>query len=81
MSAKLTPCNLKFWHGCPKHMTWPKTRATFWKAKIEGNRARDRRVNRELRALGWTVIRVWEHELAKKNIPKLLKRLQPLAIW
>jgi DNA mismatch endonuclease (patch repair protein) len=64
-----------FWHGCPKHATWPKTRAAFWKAKIEGNRARDRRVNRELRKRGWTVVRVWEHELKPKNEPKLLRRL------
>ncbi|MCW5548670.1 MAG: DNA mismatch endonuclease Vsr [Opitutaceae bacterium] len=64
-----------FWHGCPKHATWPKTRAAFWKAKIEGNRARDRRVNRELRKRGWTVLRVWQHELKRKDEPKLLRRL------
>jgi DNA mismatch endonuclease (patch repair protein) len=68
-----------FWHGCSKHATWPKTRAAFWLAKITGNKARDRRVNRELRGRGWKVIRVWEHELAKRNIPRLLKRLQPLV--
>jgi DNA mismatch endonuclease, patch repair protein len=67
-----------FWHGCPKHGTKPKNRAAFWLAKLTGNKARDRRVNRLLRAKGWTVIRVWEHELVRKNIPKLLKRLQPL---
>jgi DNA mismatch endonuclease (patch repair protein) len=67
-----------FWHGCPKHVTWPKTRAAFWKAKIEGNRARDRRVNRALRGRGWMVIRVWEHELAKNNLPRLLRRLAPI---
>ena len=65
-----------FWHGCPRHATWPRTRAAFWKAKIEGNRARDRRVNSALRKRGWIVLRIWEHELAKKNLPRLLKRLQ-----
>jgi DNA mismatch endonuclease (patch repair protein) len=64
-----------FWHGCPKHATWPKTRAAFWLAKITGNKARDRRVNRALRARGWTVIRVWEHELTRKNEPRLVRRL------
>ncbi len=64
-----------FWHGCPKHATWPKTRAAFWLAKITGNKARDRKVNRLLRAKGWAVLRIWEHELTKKNIPRLLKRL------
>lgn len=68
-----------FWHGCPKHATWPKTRAAFWKAKIEGNKARDRRVNRELRKLGWTVIRFWQHELKRKDEPKLLRRLVVLT--
>lgn len=68
-----------FWHGCPKHATWPKTRAAFWLAKITGNKARDRRVNRALRGRGWKVVRIWEHELAKKNRPWLLKRLASLA--
>lgn len=68
-----------FWHGCPRHGTKPKTRASFWLAKITGNKARDRRVNRALRGRGWTVVRVWEHELARKNVPKLLKRLASLA--
>lgn len=49
------------------------------RSQITGNKARDRKVNRLLRAKGWTVIRVWEHELRKQNIPKLLKRLAPLT--
>jgi len=68
-----------FWHGCPRHATWPKHRAAFWLAKITGNKARDRKVNRLLKAKGWKVMRIWEHELAKKNLPKLLKRLVPLT--
>jgi DNA mismatch endonuclease (patch repair protein) len=68
-----------FWHGCPRHGTKPKNRAAFWLAKLAGNKARDRNVNRVLRAKGWTVIRIWEHELARKNMPTLLKRLRPLA--
>lgn len=68
-----------FWHGCPKHVTWPKTRAAFWRQKIEGNRARDRQVNCHLRVRGWTVIRIWEHELQTRNQPRLLKRLACLS--
>ena len=64
-----------FWHGCPKHATWPKTRAAFWLAKITGNKARDRKVNRLLRAKGWKVARDWEHELKRKNEPALIRRL------
>jgi DNA mismatch endonuclease (patch repair protein) len=65
-----------FWHGCPKHATWPKTRAAFWRKKILGNKARDRRVNRALRAKGWKVIRVWEHELPRRNEPRLIRKLE-----
>lgn len=64
-----------FWHGCPKHGTSPKTRASFWLAKITGNKARDRRVNRALRGRGWIVIRVWEHELRRRDEAKLVRRI------
>jgi len=40
----------------------PKTRARYWEAKFVSNIARDRRVRRELRALGWKVLVVWECE-------------------
>jgi DNA mismatch endonuclease (patch repair protein) len=51
-----------FWHGCPTHGTWPKNNAQWWRGKIEANRSRDRDTDRRLTDLGWTVIRVWEHE-------------------
>jgi DNA mismatch endonuclease (patch repair protein) len=52
-----------FWHGCAQHFTWPKTRPDFWRSKLERNKARDKEVNKALRASGWKVIRCWEHEL------------------
>jgi DNA mismatch endonuclease (patch repair protein) len=51
-----------FWHGCPSHGTWPKNNADWWREKIETNIARDRDTDRRLEELGWTVVRVWEHE-------------------
>lgn len=51
-----------FWHGCPEHASWPKQNAEFWRQKIETNRARDMDTDSRLVALGWEVIRVWEHE-------------------
>jgi DNA mismatch endonuclease, patch repair protein len=48
----------------------------FWLAKITVNKARDRRVNRLLRAKGWKVLRIWEHELARKNEQRLLARVR-----
>jgi DNA mismatch endonuclease (patch repair protein) len=64
-----------FWHGCPLHATQPKQNAAFWRKKIAANRTRDRLVTRTLRRLGWRVLRVWQHELTRKNEPRLLARL------
>jgi DNA mismatch endonuclease (patch repair protein) len=63
-----------FWHGCPAHYRRPKSKRSFWDAKIARNRARDRKVARELRAAGWSVLRVWEHSL--KNPGPVLARLR-----
>lgn len=52
-----------FWHGCPRCYKRPKSNQKFWDAKIAANRKRDRLVNRELRRLGWRVVRVWQHQL------------------
>jgi DNA mismatch endonuclease, patch repair protein len=54
-----------FWHGhqgC-KDFRIPKTRSEWWKAKIEGNVARDERQQEELLGLGWKVVVIWECEL------------------
>lgn len=51
-----------FWHRCPNHGTLPKSNGKWWATKLERNRQRDAHTNRELRRLGWRVIRVWEHE-------------------
>jgi DNA mismatch endonuclease (patch repair protein) len=65
-----------FWHGCPKHGTQPKGNRKFWKNKFARNKARDVLVTRTLRRAGWRVLRIWEHELAKKNEARLLRRIQ-----
>jgi DNA mismatch endonuclease (patch repair protein) len=52
-----------FWHRCPTHATAPKSNTSYWGPKLEANVARDRRVDEALRSEGWTVLRVWEHEL------------------
>jgi DNA mismatch endonuclease (patch repair protein) len=40
----------------------PKANAAWWREKIAANRRRDQETNVALAHLGWTVIRVWEHE-------------------
>jgi DNA mismatch endonuclease, patch repair protein len=65
-----------FWHGCPVHGSVPATNTLFWTRKLERNRARDLFVRRELRGLGWQVLRVWQHELRDpKRIARRVQRL------
>lgn len=52
-----------FWHGCPEHYVRPRTRHEFWQKKLRDNLTRDRRQTLELEDLGWTVLRVWEHDV------------------
>jgi DNA mismatch endonuclease (patch repair protein) len=50
-----------FWHRHDCHLfKWPKSRADFWRGKIEGNRTRDLVAHLQLRALGWRVLTIWE---------------------
>jgi DNA mismatch endonuclease (patch repair protein) len=65
-----------FWHGCPKHATQPKGNRAFWRNKFARNRARDLLVTRTLRSAGWRVLRIWEHELARRNEARLIRRMQ-----
>ena len=51
-----------FWHSCPEHFHLPKTNAEWWVRKMAMNRARDAASTAQLEALGWTVLRFWEHE-------------------
>ena len=58
-----------FWHG----RSWKSrrqrlirgTNAEYWVEKIRRNRLRDRRVSRQLRNRGWSVIRVWESTVCR----------------
>jgi DNA mismatch endonuclease (patch repair protein) len=65
-----------FWHGCSRCQLKPKSNSQFWADKIDRNRRRDRRVNKELRVSGWTVVRVRECVLERspQKVAILLKR-------
>ena len=67
-----------FWHGhnCGKNVT-PKTNASAWRQKITRNKARDLRSTRQLRRLGWRVVRIWECQLAK-NAMRCVARISRL---
>lgn len=68
------------WHCCPVHWVRPKSNLKFWDRKFDRNRRRDDEVNRLLRAAGWTVIRLWEHEVltncdrAAARVSRIIKR-------
>lgn len=63
-----------FWHGCPLHAVRPKANAEFWQKKLDANIERDARVSIELEALGWTVMRFWEHEI-KEELASVIARV------
>jgi DNA mismatch endonuclease, patch repair protein len=65
-----------FWHGCSKHCRMPKGNRSYWQAKIAGNKMRDLLVTQTLHREGWRVLRVWEHELARKYETRLVRRIQ-----
>jgi DNA mismatch endonuclease (patch repair protein) len=62
-----------FWHGCPQHKSAPASNTEFWTAKLERNADRDRLVNRTLAKAGWSVVRIWQHDLKRQKI--VVKRL------
>ena len=47
-----------FWHG--HSSKFKKIRTEYWRQRIRKNMSRDRRIDRELKARGWTVMRVWD---------------------
>lgn len=51
-----------FWHGW-RFAEWRDGLAPYWLAKIERNMARDHDNVQRLEEMGWTVVRVWEHEV------------------
>lgn len=66
-----------FVHGCFWHQhsaldckgaRIPGSRVDYWKPKLEGNMARDKRNAEALSALGWKILTIWECEL--KDIVK-----------
>lgn len=67
-----------FWHrhaGCSK-ATMPAANREYWKTKFAENLERDARKERELVALGWHVITVWQCETVPKRREALARRLE-----
>ena len=59
-----------FWHqhpGCP-YAYMPKTRAAFWRDKLQRNTERDATAQAALAACGWRALIVWECEIADTKL-------------
>lgn len=64
-----------FWHGCPLHYRRPPRNTGYWDRKLERNILRDRRTDAELEKAGWTVVRIWEHEVIAE-LPQVIERVR-----
>jgi len=66
-----------FWHGCPHcRRKFPETNREYWERKIKRNIELAESYNQQLGREGWTVIRIWEHEIA--NPVKLKAHMEEL---
>jgi DNA mismatch endonuclease, patch repair protein len=65
-----------FWHHCPRCRFEPSSNRRYWIAKFGRNEKRDKEVNKTLKQLGWTILRVWEHQLKRPNLVE--KRIRDL---
>ena len=68
-----------FWHGHDCRNTRPSDNAEYWQRKRERNIKHDKEVTAMFENRGWTVIRIWECELKKKNRDVLFDRLSILT--
>lgn len=74
-------CDSEFWHG----YDWDTKKAKisvnrdYWISKIEGNMARDERVNRQLESMGWTVLRFWGKDI-KKHLDECVANIEDTVL-
>lgn len=57
-----------YWHNCPIHgrkRPWAGPNALLWVDKMAKNAERDARSTQRAAEHGWTVLRVWEHEVTQ----------------
>ena len=63
-----------FWHGCPIcNRKLPETNRDYWTGKIDRNVELANIYNHKLADSGWTIIRIWEHELNDKTAMQKIK--------
>lgn len=63
-----------FWHGY-RFPAWEQKLSPFWREKISKTRKRDQKNFRKLRADGWKVIRLWQHQI-EKDIDGCIEKIE-----
>jgi DNA (cytosine-5)-methyltransferase 1 len=69
-----------FWHGCSEHHRPTKSNTKWWADKIATNRKRDEQTRVALEAAGWTVVRIWEHEIPEVAADRIAVMVEALAV-
>lgn len=64
-----------FWHGYNYSVLNRPLPSTYWEPKIKRNIARDKAKTELLESLGRKVLRIWEHELNKKNFDETIGKI------
>lgn len=64
-----------FWHGHDCRNTRPADNADYWAKKRNRNVQHDKEITALFENRNWTVLRIWECELKKKNISATIKRI------
>lgn len=67
-----------FWHGCAKCGHIPKSHSEFWRRKLRSTKSRDAAKGRELRAKGFAIVRIWEHEL-NQDLARAVRKVVALT--
>ena len=64
-----------FWHGRKWKLLKPKLKNDYWVSKITNNKKRDLKISKELRQVGWKVMRFWEYEI-KNDLDSCINKIK-----
>jgi DNA mismatch endonuclease (patch repair protein) len=65
-----------FWHGHTCRSLMPIRNAQYWRRKVTRNQKRDLLVRRTLLRKGWKVVRLWECQITRGQIRKLIEAIE-----
>ncbi|SED07104.1 very short patch repair endonuclease [Paenibacillus sp. GP183] len=64
-----------YWHGCEIHGSLPKSNEDYWITKLERNKQRDLKVTHYYLSMGWSILRLWEHQFKKDCFEQTMDQL------